>query len=366
MPNTADIAAQAGVRVKQLEWIKADTWKIANSAVGTYVVRPCLATNHKGEWLLEYLTALVKLYPSEADAMAGGQSHFASRILAEIEPQAVAEPVAFQYRYRMLNPLGRWSNWYNGKPSAALLADVENGILGLDRRSLYTAPVPADEKAVAWAQMINGTVVQVTDDREKMQSWINAGYPDIRPLGFASSVTASDERAVEAEPALSIARAAANGMLAANTQWRLDPKYILTICDALEAALAAAPKAQPVQAWQTPEVQWKADWERIAFNLCAEFGSEFVADKQTFAKAVVREYLASLRATETTQPNDEAVAAISAAIWNMFLYEIDGLAYGQKFITPDLKTAEHIARIAIAAAPLPSGPSSKGGGADAV
>ncbi|HEV2501444.1 MAG TPA: hypothetical protein VGV39_00110, partial [Mesorhizobium sp.] len=57
----------------------------------------------------------------------------------------------------------------------------------------------------------------------------------------------SDERAVEAEPALSIARAAANEMLAANTQWRLDPKYILTICDALEAAIAAAPKAQPVQ-----------------------------------------------------------------------------------------------------------------------
>lgn len=42
---------------------------------------------------------------------------------------------------------------------------------------------------------------------------------------------------------------------------------------------------------------WKADWERIAFNLCAEFGSEFVADKQTFAKAVVREYLRSLRPT---------------------------------------------------------------------
>lgn len=42
-------------------------------------------------------------------------------------------------------------------------------------------------------------------------------------------------------------------------------------------------------------VQVKADWERIAFNLCSEFGSDFVADKQPFAKAVVREYLHSLR-----------------------------------------------------------------------
>jgi len=46
---------------------------------------------------------------------------------------------------------------------------------------------------------------------------------------------------------------------------------------------------------------WKADWEHIAFNLCSEFGSDFVADKHDFAKAVVREYLRSLRPVDHSE-----------------------------------------------------------------
>lgn len=88
---------------------------------------------------------------------------------------------------------------------------------------------------------------------------------DCSKCNGTGSVPASDERAVEAEPALSIARAAANEMLAANTQWRLDPKYILTICDALEAALAAVPKAQPVQGWQTMDSAPKDEEVLIAY-----------------------------------------------------------------------------------------------------
>ncbi|GAA2867059.1 hypothetical protein GGQ99_001342 [Aminobacter niigataensis] len=41
------------------------------------------------------------------------------------------------------------------------------------------------------------------------------------------------------------------------------------------------------------EAAWDANAERVAFNLCSEFGSDFVADNQAFAKAVVREYLAA-------------------------------------------------------------------------
>lgn len=212
MPNTADIAAQAGVRVKQLEWHRVGTREIAYALFGgSYAI-----TEYAGmskPYKLEkcgFDGSVSTYWDTRNEAKAAAQADYEARILAAIEPQAVAEPVA-------------------------------------------------------WAQMINGTVVQVTDSREKMQSWINAGYPDIRQLGFVVPVTTSDERAVEAEPALSIARAAANEMLAANTQWRLDPKYILTICDALEAALAAPPKAQPVQGWQTMDSAPKDEEVLIAY-----------------------------------------------------------------------------------------------------
>jgi hypothetical protein len=47
------------------------------------------------------------------------------------------------------------------------------------------------------------------------------------------------------------------------------------------------------QAEAAPVSHQHDPWERIAFNLCVEFGSDFVEDKQDFAKAVVREYLAA-------------------------------------------------------------------------
>jgi len=74
----------------------------------------------------------------------------------------------------------------------------------------------------------------------------------------------------------------------------LMPSYLRTLSSGLRSRVEQG-------IYDPADIRWSADWERIAFNLCSEFGSDFVADKQTFAKAVVREYLRSLRPTDHTQ-----------------------------------------------------------------
>ncbi|TIN82778.1 MAG: hypothetical protein E5X94_00765 [Mesorhizobium sp.] len=72
----------------------------------------------------------------------------------------------------------------------------------------------------------------------------------------------------------------------------LMPSYVRLLADGFRSRVELGVYDNKDGAEQTI---WRADWERIAFNLCAEFGSDFVADKQEFARAVVREYLSSLR-----------------------------------------------------------------------
>lgn len=75
----------------------------------------------------------------------------------------------------------------------------------------------------------------------------------------------------------------------------------------------------------TPETKafaeiWAANAERIAFNLCSEFGSEFVKGNQAFAKAAVREFL--LATAPKAELVDAAYEAAKAAMPHEALSEI--------------------------------------------
>ncbi|WLS01693.1 hypothetical protein [Shinella oryzae] len=92
---------QAGeVKIKPLEWPNDSDWNIATSELGRYVVRPCLATNFSGQWLLRRAGAESSdktLYPSEDAAKAAAQADYEQRIRSALVyvPAVESEPVAY-------------------------------------------------------------------------------------------------------------------------------------------------------------------------------------------------------------------------------------------------------------------------------
>jgi hypothetical protein len=90
---------QAGeVKIKPLEWPNDSDWNIATSELGRYVVRPCLATNFSGQWLLRRAGAENSdktLYPSEDAAKAAAQADYEQRIRSALVDVPAVEPVAW-------------------------------------------------------------------------------------------------------------------------------------------------------------------------------------------------------------------------------------------------------------------------------
>ncbi len=93
MPNTADIAAQAGVRVKQLEWVhptRPGTLTRVITDFGVYRAYTHAEANGRWFWSLDGYVKNSGEGDSEKEVQAAAQADFEARILAEIEPQAVA------------------------------------------------------------------------------------------------------------------------------------------------------------------------------------------------------------------------------------------------------------------------------------
>ncbi|MET3601842.1 hypothetical protein [Martelella mangrovi] len=75
------------VKVKPLEWVKDGTYCVAKSIIGTYSVRPCLATYYADQYALTLPgSAKAILYPSGQEAQAAAQADYERRILSTIEP----------------------------------------------------------------------------------------------------------------------------------------------------------------------------------------------------------------------------------------------------------------------------------------
>lgn len=78
------------VKVKPLEWDAPDSWSwnLAKTVLGTYVVRPCLATNFAGQFLMcRPGDEDSVLFPSEDAAKAAAQADYEQRILSALEPK---------------------------------------------------------------------------------------------------------------------------------------------------------------------------------------------------------------------------------------------------------------------------------------
>ncbi|MGR9130820.1 hypothetical protein [Rhizobium leguminosarum] len=83
--STSKPVAEA-VKVKPLEWNAPDSWNLANTVLGTYVVRPCLATNFTGQFLMcRPGDEDSVLFPSEDAAKAAAQADYEQRILSALE-----------------------------------------------------------------------------------------------------------------------------------------------------------------------------------------------------------------------------------------------------------------------------------------
>ena len=85
------------VAVKVLEWDVNDSWNVSKTVIGTYVVRPCLATNYIGQWLLRRAqneNSDKTLYSSEDEAKAAAQADYEARIRSALSAQVqdVAKP----------------------------------------------------------------------------------------------------------------------------------------------------------------------------------------------------------------------------------------------------------------------------------
>lgn len=90
-----------GVVVKALEWNLNDSWNVSKTVVGTYVVRPCLATKFAGQWLLrraQHEDSDKTLYASEDEAKAIAQADYEARIRSALSAQVqdVAESPAIK------------------------------------------------------------------------------------------------------------------------------------------------------------------------------------------------------------------------------------------------------------------------------
>lgn len=76
------------VKIKPLEWDAPDSWNIAKSIVGNYVVRPCLARDYSHKWLMRPSgqETCGPLYDSEAEAQAAAQADYERRVLSALVP----------------------------------------------------------------------------------------------------------------------------------------------------------------------------------------------------------------------------------------------------------------------------------------
>lgn len=71
-------------KVKPLDW-EGSGWNVADTVAGRYVVRPCLATNFDGQWLMRSPEKETSdRYPSEAEAKRAAQAHYETRILSAL------------------------------------------------------------------------------------------------------------------------------------------------------------------------------------------------------------------------------------------------------------------------------------------
>lgn len=83
-------AAEPSVAVKDLEWNLNDSWNVSKTVIGTYVVRPCLATKFAGQWLLRRAQnedSEKTLYASEEEAKAAAQADYEARIRSALIAQ---------------------------------------------------------------------------------------------------------------------------------------------------------------------------------------------------------------------------------------------------------------------------------------
>lgn len=73
--------------VKALEWNAPDSWNIAQTIVGAYVVRPCLATNYNGQFVMRRPgEETSERYPTEDAAKAAAQADYDARIRSALAP----------------------------------------------------------------------------------------------------------------------------------------------------------------------------------------------------------------------------------------------------------------------------------------
>jgi len=371
MPNTADIAAQAGdtaLRVMALEIAK--------------IIDPhsFLPIESKEDWEEDMVRSSQELALSKA-----------TRILAAIEPQAVAEPVAFEWcAYEDGYQKTSWCpEGYGDRAGWEAIRKRHPETYEIKTRALYTrpAPAPALEKAIeAAARVITANEYGLADEEPdyRRDDWVNENWPkrakyareilaaagvgtqgdhsenfgkhvygtgkefsDAREQSVAATITASDERAghdVAERLRLWIwEQIEKHGDDLVASKPVLD--LVLNKIDEFSAtaALAAAPKAQPVQGWQDSKDTRIAALES---TIDALHGPLSIAALEARAG----EALASLEA---------AVVALTHSRPLMHHYP-----EARERHQNALKTGrDTIARLR-SAAPLPAGPSSKDGDAE--
>ncbi|KAB2655936.1 hypothetical protein F9K94_15530 [Brucella tritici] len=84
------------VTVEKLKWDAPDSWHVARTIVGNYSVRPCLATEYLGQYVLDFPIAGTgcKLFPNRKAAIAAAQADFDARVLSVINRSQADELLA--------------------------------------------------------------------------------------------------------------------------------------------------------------------------------------------------------------------------------------------------------------------------------
>lgn len=141
------------VAVKALEWNASDSWNISKTIIGTYVVRPCLATNFLGQWLLRRAQSEGSdktLYASEDEAKAVAQGDYEARIHSVLSAQ-VQDVATHRHKKRgseyVLIGVGKmqaedWFDWPD-KTVAMEAVDMREVAIyrSVDDGSLWVRPV---------------------------------------------------------------------------------------------------------------------------------------------------------------------------------------------------------------------------------
>ncbi len=307
MPNTADIAAQAGVRAILEDWARRiDDDGTPSQIVSAEEIRAALAAIEPQAvaetlhgpfgWLNGRRDLSEEHWTLERDPLENSDEHFAIPLFAKVDPFKEAKPDALD---RLLNFIVSDDTPVRPEDEADLRLFNEatmEGIAKFALRAAAASPVTAsDEKAVARAD--RGLIEEVASfvrervaniqrnfterstnriEAEALLARMEAApitasdapanvedefFYDPRTGRVAGSepVTASDERAVEAKNR-------AQGMVRSMDQWRnmvpkavmagsqaqieyalIDAKHDIEAMWSVLTALAAAPKAQPVQ-----------------------------------------------------------------------------------------------------------------------